>query len=96
MDLALVTPDIGTLIESLSYADELVVAFNLSCNLRKNFLGEICSIKHLFGIWRLLQVQAAEERASELVERQFWREAWGNFNPDEESSDDDRSSSSWG
>ena len=66
---ALASPEIGNIIQSFLYADELVFAFNLSWELREHFLGDICDIR--FGLETLAVMQhiseheAAMERAAE-------------------------------
>ena len=94
---ALTSPEIGSIIQSFLFADELVFAFNLSQELRQHFLGDICDIRFGLEILRILQNiryrEAVQERATERY-AEFRRRLALRLNPYYES--DSESSSSWG
>ena len=88
---ALASPEIGSIIQSFLYADELVFAVNLSWELREHFLGDICDIRCGLQAWGWLQDQIGYQRALERdIRRQLRREAYPAGSSDSESS------SSWG
>ena len=90
-EAALTSPEIGNIIQSFLYADELVFAFNLSWELREHFLGDICDICCGLRAWGRLQDEIGYQRALEHdVRRQLRREAYSAGSSDSESS------SSWG
>lgn len=66
---ALASPEIGGIIQSFLYADELVFAFNLSWDLRERFARDICDIRFGVEILRILRTiqirEAVQERATE-------------------------------
>ena len=69
LEEALTSPELGSIIQSFLYADELMVVFNLSQGLRQNFLDDICDIRFGLEILTILQHirdrEALQERAAE-------------------------------
>ena len=91
LEEALASPEIGNIIQSFLYADELVFAFNLSWELREHFLGDICDICCGLRAWGNLQDEIGWQRALEHdIRQQLRREAYPAGSSDSESS------SSWG
>ena len=106
LEEALASPDIGNIIQSFLYADELIFAFNLSWELREHFLGDICDICWGLRSWQSWQDEFdfdhiwQHKRDIDDIRRQHRREAYPSESSGSEvypaGSSDSESSSSWG